>query len=52
MNFDVYSNGFCLYREEEKWILGRLGNGQFVITEKYDTLDKAVDKICEIYKEK
>jgi hypothetical protein len=52
MDFDVYSDGFSLYKEEGKWILGRLGNGQFVITEEYDTLDRAVDKICEIYSQK
>jgi hypothetical protein len=52
MDFDVYSDGFCLYKEEDKWILGRLGNGQFVITEEYDMLDRAVDKICEMYSQK
>jgi hypothetical protein len=49
IGFDVYSDGFCLYQEQGKWILGRLGDGQFVVSEEYDTLDKAVDRICEIY---
>jgi hypothetical protein len=50
-DFNVYSDAFSLYKEENIWILITPGVGQFSMIEKYETFDKAVDKICEFYSE-
>jgi hypothetical protein len=45
----VYSDEFCVYKEENTWILGRSGSCQYTIEEQCETLDETIEKLYEFY---
>ena len=49
-DFNLYSDTFLLYKQENEWILSTPGSGQSFITKRYQTLDRAAEQIFELYK--
>jgi hypothetical protein len=46
----AYRDSFVLYLEDNTWILMTPAHGQADRVEQLETLDNAVDKICEFYR--
>jgi hypothetical protein len=49
LGFNVYSNSFAIYREDDTWLVVVTGPGQLDTTKRTATLTEAISKTCQLY---